>query len=186
MSRSTPVCSLKCSKCHAKAPLNQRYGDAPRSWRNVAVIGPAMWRGVPRVGTALCECKTCGHRYVSSSRAALRQLGRIQRSSSSVGRGPENHLAAPGKPEETFPPALPQITGGQGFRMKRAAPHNHGSGQKGLSPQTVEIVGEAITEAVCVRFMEWNSGRKGIKAPLGLKAEVYAEVANILENGVLV
>lgn len=40
--------------------------------------------------------------------------------------------------------------------------------QKRLNPETVAIVGEAITEAVCSRFMEWNTGRKGIKAPLGL------------------
>lgn len=56
--------------------------------------------------------------------------------------------------------------------------------QKGLSPETVAIVGEAITEAACARFMEWNSGRKGIKAPLGLRAAVYEEVSQILTNGV--
>lgn len=56
--------------------------------------------------------------------------------------------------------------------------------QKRLNPETVAIVGEAITEAACARFMEWNSGRKGINAPLGLRAAVYEEVSKILTNGV--
>lgn len=67
---------------------------------------------------------------------------------------------------------------------KRLSLTNQPRRQKCLSPETVAIVGEAITEAVCARFMEWNSGRKGIKAPFGLKAAIYEEVSQILTNGV--
>lgn len=71
MSRSTPVCQLKCSKCHAKGTADQRYGDAPTTWYNVRVIARVGDRGVQ------CECRTCGHAYVSQSRAANRKLGRL-------------------------------------------------------------------------------------------------------------
>lgn len=69
MSRSTPVCIPKCSKCQAKAPPEERYGHtAARSYINVACIGETA-SGVPRM-----ECKRCGYEYTSSSRACRSAL----------------------------------------------------------------------------------------------------------------
>lgn len=73
MSRSTPVCRLKCSKCQAKSTWAQRWGREPRAHFNVRVIGSAR-----NGDAALCKCLTCGHTYVSQSRAATRQLRRLE------------------------------------------------------------------------------------------------------------
>ena len=73
MSRSTPVCHLKCSKCQAKATFGQRYGNEARTHFNVAVIGG-------KNGVALCRCRTCGHEYKSRSRAAVRLLAHHDKS----------------------------------------------------------------------------------------------------------
>lgn len=68
MSRSTPVCQLKCSKCQAKATFAQRFGNA----FDVAVYG--------RYGDyALCRCKTRGHEYKSNSRAAKHRLWQMDK-----------------------------------------------------------------------------------------------------------
>lgn len=71
MSQSTPVCHLKCSRCHANAPSKERHGDAPRSYINVKVTGRAG-------NAAVCECQRCGYVYRSNSSAARRRLRQLE------------------------------------------------------------------------------------------------------------
>jgi hypothetical protein len=64
MGRSKPKCSLKCSKCY------QKYHKDPenrRVWNNVAVLGI-------KNAIAICECRICGHKYKTNSKAAHRIL----------------------------------------------------------------------------------------------------------------
>ncbi len=46
-----------------------------------------------------------------------------------------------------------------------------------------EIIAQAITEAVCKQFMDWN-GTPFDDASFGLKTDVYARVMEVLKNGV--
>lgn len=81
MSRSTPVCMLKCNKCRAKAPFGERYGDKPRSYINVRVVGTEG-------NKAVCKCQTCGHEYLSRSAAAIRAMRRLEKhAANEVGGG---------------------------------------------------------------------------------------------------
>lgn len=75
MSRSTPVCFLRCTPCKQQQDKrdflkDQRY--LTREYLNVMVIG--------RKGDgAICQCRTCGYKYVSRSDAALRLLWRWEK-----------------------------------------------------------------------------------------------------------
>lgn len=70
--------SLRCMKCFKKHERQwllsvnwTSHGDRDSSlikWRNVHVIGET------KVGTPICQCKTCGHVYRSNSICATRAL----------------------------------------------------------------------------------------------------------------
>lgn len=76
MSQSSPICHLRCSRCKAKQDREPSRGNPRfviRKYLNVMVIG--------RKGEgAICQCKTCGYKYVSRSRAALRHLSHWEKS----------------------------------------------------------------------------------------------------------
>lgn len=81
MSRSTPVCRLKCSQCQKGATDAERYGNAVRSYIDVAIVGVRGER-------ALCRCRRCGHEYESKSMAAKRAMRRFAAAYNKMERAP--------------------------------------------------------------------------------------------------
>lgn len=74
MSRSTPVCSLFCSRCKRESSKSICHHDRDhfRYYLNIIVVGTA------RAGnSALLKCKRCGYTYISNSAAARRALHRF-------------------------------------------------------------------------------------------------------------
>lgn len=68
MSRSKPTRRLYCSKCKAKHFMAAVCGS-PKHF-NVVVVGKSP------SGAAYINCRTCGHRYTSSSERARRIAGK--------------------------------------------------------------------------------------------------------------
>lgn len=72
--------SLRCMKCLRKyeriwllSASHSRTGERDSQWikwRNVQVIGAT------KLGTPICECKSCGHKYRSNSICATRAYKR--------------------------------------------------------------------------------------------------------------
>jgi len=71
MSKSTPICSLFCSRCKADDMKHPNHYDRDhiRNYLDIAIIG-----AVP--GGILCACKRCGYRYKTNSIAAKRIMRR--------------------------------------------------------------------------------------------------------------
>jgi len=65
MGRSKRHDHLKCSRCYAAGAIAYERGHGQITWRNVEIVA--------RQGCAVrCQCRTCGHMYLSRSAAAFR------------------------------------------------------------------------------------------------------------------